>query len=67
MIDEVSQIGPDIGRELLALGVQVLTFGDSVQLPPISGGKPFFDQFPIDSRGKIDHRALAALASDQEP
>jgi long-chain acyl-CoA synthetase len=26
----------------------------------------FLDQFPIDSRGKMDHRALAALASDQE-
>jgi acyl-CoA synthetase (AMP-forming)/AMP-acid ligase II len=26
----------------------------------------FLDQFPIDSRGKMDHRALAALASDEE-
>jgi acyl-CoA synthetase (AMP-forming)/AMP-acid ligase II len=26
----------------------------------------FLDQFPLDSRGKMDHRALAALATDEE-
>jgi acyl-CoA synthetase (AMP-forming)/AMP-acid ligase II len=26
----------------------------------------FLDQFPIDARGKMDHRALAALATDEE-
>ena len=37
IIDEVSMVGEDMGRDLLAFGVPVLVLGDPAQLPPIYG------------------------------
>jgi len=37
IIDEVSMVGPDIGRDLLSFGTKVLVLGDPAQLPPVDG------------------------------
>lgn len=37
VVDEVSMVGEDIGRDLLSFGTKVLVLGDPFQLPPISG------------------------------
>src|SRR5690606_29513970 len=37
VVDEVSMVGEDIGRDLLSYGTKVLVLGDPFQLPPISG------------------------------
>src|SRR5215469_4266268 len=56
VVDEWSMVDPSIGRDLYETGTQMVIFGDSVQLPPIGGRKPFFDQFPIDVELKKIHR-----------
>lgn len=48
IIDEVSMVNEEMGRDLLSFGVPVLVLGDPAQLPPVSGegyftaGKPDF-------------------------
>jgi len=37
IIDEVSMVGEDLGRDLLKFGTKVLVLGDPLQLPPIDG------------------------------
>lgn len=37
IIDEVSMVGEELGRDLLSFGKRVLVLGDPAQLPPISG------------------------------
>lgn len=37
IVDEVSMVGEDIGRDLLSFGTRVLVLGDPAQLPPIKG------------------------------
>lgn len=37
IVDEVSMVGEDIGRDLMSFGTKVLVLGDPFQLPPISG------------------------------
>lgn len=37
IIDEVSMVGEELGRDLLSFGTRVLVLGDPAQLPPISG------------------------------
>jgi exodeoxyribonuclease-5 len=37
VLDEVSMVGPDMGRDLLKFGVPILVLGDPGQLPPIRG------------------------------
>lgn len=37
IIDEVSMVGEDLGRDLLSFGVPVLVLGDPAQLPPVKG------------------------------
>lgn len=46
IVDEVSQVGPDIGQDLLSFGTKVLVLGDPFQLPPISGEGFFTGQDP---------------------
>lgn len=41
VIDEVSMVGEDLGRDLLSFGRKVLVLGDPAQLPPV-GGEGFF-------------------------
>lgn len=37
IIDEVSMVGEDLGRDLLSFGTPVLVLGDPAQLPPVNG------------------------------
>lgn len=37
IIDEVSMVGEDLGRDLLSFGTPILVLGDPAQLPPVSG------------------------------
>lgn len=37
VIDEVSMVGPELGRDLLSFGRPVLVLGDPAQLPPVDG------------------------------
>lgn len=46
VVDEVSMVGPEIGRDLLSFGVRILVLGDPAQLPPISGTGFFTEQAP---------------------
>lgn len=41
VIDEVSMVGEDLGKDLLSFGRKVLVLGDPAQLPPV-GGEGFF-------------------------
>jgi exodeoxyribonuclease-5 len=41
VIDEVSMVGEDLGRDLLSFKKRVLVLGDPAQLPPV-GGEGFF-------------------------
>lgn len=46
VVDEVSMVGEDIGRDLLSYGTKVLVLGDPFQLPPIKGEGFFTDVAP---------------------
>lgn len=37
VVDEVSMVGPDIGKDVLRYGTKVLVLGDPFQLQPVSG------------------------------
>ena len=37
IIDEVSMVGEDLGRDLLSFGTPILVLGDPAQLPPVKG------------------------------
>lgn len=37
ILDEVSMVGPDLAKDLLAFGKKVLVLGDPAQLPPVKG------------------------------
>lgn len=37
VIDEVSMVGEELGRDLLSFGKKILVLGDPAQLPPVSG------------------------------
>ncbi|WP_336801750.1 ATP-dependent DNA helicase [Kaistia sp. MMO-174] len=37
VIDEVSMVGEELGRDLLSFGQRILVLGDPAQLPPVSG------------------------------
>ena len=45
-IDEVSMVGPDLGKDLLRYGTKVLVLGDPAQLPPVNGEGFFIDGTP---------------------
>ncbi len=46
IVDEVSMIDEDIGRDLLSFGTKVLVLGDPAQLPPVKGGGFFTEAEP---------------------
>jgi exodeoxyribonuclease-5 len=58
-VDETCQIDPALGRHLLSLDGQIVTFGDSIQLPPIDGRPAFSDRFPVDVELTKIHRQSA--------
>ena len=46
VIDEVSMVGDQIGRDLESFGVKILVLGDPAQLPPVMGSGYFTDRKP---------------------
>ncbi|MCU0732158.1 MAG: AAA family ATPase [Hyphomonas sp.] len=46
IIDEVSMVGEDLGRDLLSFGTPVLVLGDPAQLPPVKGQGFFTEAEP---------------------
>lgn len=40
--DEVSMVGEELGKDLLAFGKKVLVLGDPAQLPPVKSGEGYF-------------------------
>lgn len=46
VLDEVSMVGPDMARDLLAFGKPILVLGDPGQLPPIKGEGAFTQNEP---------------------
>jgi ATP-dependent exoDNAse (exonuclease V) alpha subunit len=46
VIDEVSMVNEELGRDLLSFGVKVLVLGDPFQLPPVSGAGFFTEAEP---------------------
>jgi exodeoxyribonuclease-5 len=46
MVDEVSMVGEDLGRDVASFGVKILVLGDPAQLPPIKGEGYFTAQEP---------------------
>lgn len=46
VVDEVSQVNEELGRDLLSFGTKVLVLGDTFQLPPVSGEGYFTSREP---------------------
>jgi exodeoxyribonuclease V len=46
VLDEVSMVGPEMARDLLAFGKPILVLGDPGQLPPIKGEGAFTQDTP---------------------
>jgi exodeoxyribonuclease-5 len=46
VIDEVSMVGEQMGKDLLSFGTPVLVLGDTAQLPPVAEGGYFTAQEP---------------------
>src|SRR6516165_2667133 len=59
VIDEVSMVGAELGRDLLSFGTKVLVIGDRNQLPPIGDGGYFTNREPD------QFMVGAALSGDQ--
>jgi exodeoxyribonuclease V len=56
ILDEVSMVGEEIGRDLLSFGKPILVVGDPHQLPPIDGGAGFFTSGAADFELSQVHR-----------
>lgn len=67
IIDEVSMVGDDLGRDLLSFGTKVLVLGDPAQLPPVQNkwekengkGEGFFTRHEPDFMLTEVHRQAA--------
>jgi len=59
VIDEVSMVGAELGRDLLSFGTRVLVLGDPAQLPPVGDGTGFFTARPPDFMLTEIHRQAA--------
>lgn len=46
IVDEVSMVGEDLARDLLAFGTRILVLGDPAQLPPVKGEGYFINAEP---------------------
>lgn len=58
IIDEVSMVAEDLGKDLLSFGKKVLVLGDPFQLPPIKGGGYFTECQPDVMLTEIHRQAL---------
>lgn len=58
IIDEVSMVNEELGRDLLSFGTKVLVLGDPAQLPPV-GGEGFFTKREPDFMLTEIHRQAA--------
>ena len=74
VLDEVSMVGDEMARDLLAFGKPVLVLGDPGQLPPIKGEGAFTDAAPDVMLTDIHRQAgesaiirLATMARRGEP
>ncbi len=74
VLDEVSMVGEDMARDLLAFGKPILVLGDPGQLPPIKGDGAFTQAEPDIMLTEIHRQAgesaiirLATLAREHEP
>lgn len=71
VIDEVSMVGEELGRDLLSFGRRVLVLGDPAQLPPVKGegfftaGRPDFMLTEI-HRQAADNPILALATKVRE-
>lgn len=67
IIDEVSMVGDDLGRDLLSFGTKILVLGDPAQLPPVQSereketgkGQGFFTRHDPDVMLTEVHRQAA--------
>ena len=57
VVDEVSMVGPELGRDLLSFGMRVLVIGDPFQLPPVSGAGFFTSRTPDFTLTEIHRQA----------
>ena len=68
VIDEVSMVDGDMGRDLEGYGVPILVLGDPAQLPPVKGGGYFTEAKPDILLTEIHRQAadspILALATD---
>jgi exodeoxyribonuclease-5 len=60
IIDEVSMVGEEMGRDLLSFNTPVLVLGDVAQLPPIYGGGYFTDGKPDFALTRVHRQALGS-------
>lgn len=58
MVDEVSMVGEDLGKDLLSFNRPILVLGDPGQLPPISGAGFFTKGHPDVMLTEIHRQAL---------
>ena len=74
VLDEVSMVGEEMARDLLAFGKPILVLGDPGQLPPIKGDGAFTRDAPDVMLTEIHRQAgesaiirLATLARQGQP
>ncbi|XAI96286.1 ATP-binding protein [Microcystis phage Mae-JY30] len=59
VIDEVSMVGAELGRDLLSFGRPILVLGDPAQLPPVGDDTGFFTRHEPDFMLTEIHRQAA--------
>lgn len=59
VVDEVSMVGEELGRDLLSFKTRVLVLGDPAQLPPVGDGVGFFTSSEPDYMLTEIHRQAA--------
>ncbi|MCR6673293.1 ATP-dependent RecD-like DNA helicase [Devosia ginsengisoli] len=59
VIDEVSMVGGELGRDLMTFGTRILVLGDPAQLPPVGDGAGFFTSGEPDFMLTEIHRQAA--------
>jgi len=74
VLDEVSMVGDDMARDLLAFGKPILVLGDPGQLPPVKGEGAFTKEAPDVLLTEVHRQAgdsaiirLATLAREGKP
>lgn len=60
VIDEVSMVGEEMGKDLMSFGVPILVLGDPGQLPPVSGTGFFTAREPSFLLTEIHRQALGS-------